>query len=105
MSILNVSRLSATGCQWLQAWNLTGDAFTHHPGDKPWISEMYGYSFGTAAANVWHKVNYEAMLYPGYTTYGAIAQLLFPASLILFQISKEGLTGCCLSPVNTPEVL
>lgn len=32
---------------------------------------MYGYSFGTAAANVWHHVDYEAMLYPGYTTYGA----------------------------------
>ncbi|EIE24386.1 hypothetical protein COCSUDRAFT_40799 [Coccomyxa subellipsoidea C-169] len=51
------------------AWNLTGDAFTHNPGDKPWISEMYGYSFGTASANVWHHVDYEAMLYPGYTTY------------------------------------
>ncbi len=54
----------------VQAWNLTGDAFTHNPGDKPWISEMYGYSFGTASANVWHHVDYEAMLYPGYTTYG-----------------------------------
>ncbi|BDA42986.1 Peptidyl serine alpha-galactosyltransferase [Coccomyxa sp. Obi] len=51
------------------AWNLTGDAFTHNPGDKPWISEMYGYSFGTASADVWHHVDYEAMLYPGYTTY------------------------------------
>jgi hypothetical protein len=30
----------------------------------------YGYSFGTAAADVWHKVNFEAMLYPGYSTYG-----------------------------------
>ncbi|CAL5222328.1 g4674 [Coccomyxa viridis] len=51
------------------AWNLTGDAFTKSPGEKPWISEMYGYSFGSAAADVWHKVNFEAMLYPGYTTY------------------------------------
>ncbi|CAK0787343.1 hypothetical protein CVIRNUC_010562 [Coccomyxa viridis] len=51
------------------AWNLTGDAFTKGPGEKPWISEMYGYSFGTAAADVWHKVNFEAMLYPGYSTY------------------------------------
>ena len=24
----------------LQAWNLTGDAFTKGPGEKPWISEM-----------------------------------------------------------------
>ena len=24
----------------VQAWNLTGDAFTKTPGDKPWISEM-----------------------------------------------------------------
>lgn len=30
----------------------------------------YGYSFGSAAADVWHKVNFEAMLYPGYSTYG-----------------------------------
>ena len=54
----------------MQAWNLTGDSFTHNPGDKPWISEMYGYAFGTASADVWHNVDYEAMLYPGYTTFG-----------------------------------
>ncbi len=64
-----------------QAWNLTGDAFTHNPGDKPWISEMYGYSFGTASANVWHHVDYEAMLYPGYTTYG-VHQLSFSHPLV-----------------------
>ncbi|KAK9819905.1 hypothetical protein WJX72_003823 [[Myrmecia] bisecta] len=47
------------------AWNLTGDHYSIHPGDKPWISEMYGYSYGTAHAGVWHKVDYSAMIYPG----------------------------------------
>ena len=50
------------------AWELTGDAYSAHPGDKPWISEMYGYSFGAAKADVWHTVNHNAMLYPGYET-------------------------------------
>lgn len=50
-----------------QAWNLTGDAFTHNPGEKPWISEMYGYSFGCSAADVWHKTDHSSMLYPGYS--------------------------------------
>lgn len=27
---------------------------------------MYGYSYGTAAADVWHTVDYNAMIYPGY---------------------------------------
>ena len=26
----------------LQAWELTGDAYSTHKGDRPWISEMYG---------------------------------------------------------------
>ena len=38
-----------------------------HPGDKPWISEMYGYSFGASTANVWHKWDTTSMIYP----YGA----------------------------------
>lgn len=49
------------------AWNLTGDDFAKKPGDKPWISEMYGYSFGCAKADVWHITHGEHMLYPGYT--------------------------------------
>ena len=51
---------------WLQAWNTTGDSYSIHPGDKPWISEMYGYSYACAAADVWHKVDFSAMLYPAY---------------------------------------
>jgi hypothetical protein len=35
-------------------------------------AEMYGYSFGTASADVWHKVDFEAMLYPSYLTYGVL---------------------------------
>lgn len=49
----------------LQAWNLTGDVFATHPGDRPWISEMYGYSFAAAKADVWHKSHLTAMIYPG----------------------------------------
>lgn len=52
----------------VQAWTLTGDAFTKHPGDKPWISEMYGYSYACSKSNVWHIVDHSAMLYPGYET-------------------------------------
>ena len=64
-------------CTALQAWNLTGDSYSVNPGDKPWISEMYGYSFGCAMADVWHKVDYSAMLYPGYFTTGQLQMELF----------------------------
>lgn len=40
------------------------------PGRKPWISEMYGYSFGASSSNVWHHVDYAAMLYPTYKPIG-----------------------------------
>ena len=39
------------------AWKLSGDIFTKKPGDKPWIAEMYGYSFAAARANIWHHTN------------------------------------------------
>lgn len=48
------------------AWKLTGDQYSKTPGDKPWISEMYGYSFACAKADVWHKTPEGMMLYPGY---------------------------------------
>lgn len=54
----------------VQAWRLTGDVYSKKPGDKPWISEMYGYSFGAAKAGVWHKYDEESMLYPGYVPNG-----------------------------------
>ncbi len=45
---------------------------------------MYGYSFGTASANVWHHVDYEAMLYPGYTTYGVnLLSFSHPVTVLL----------------------
>jgi hypothetical protein len=31
---------------------------------------MYGYSFGAAKANVWHKYLTTAMIYPGYLPIG-----------------------------------
>ena len=74
-------------CWWiylcgLQAWNLTGDAFTKGPGDKPWISEMYGYSYGTAAADVWHKVIQSAHMYPGYFTTGTSREHVVPQNAL-----------------------
>ena len=60
-----------------QAWQLSGDAYATHPGDKPWISEMYGYSFGAAKADVWHKYHTTAMIYPGYLPIGALQAGLF----------------------------
>ena len=35
---------------------------------------MYGYSFGTAAADVWHLTDHTAMLYPSYLPYTAAGQ-------------------------------
>ena len=54
----------------VQAWELSGDAYSTHKGDRPWISEMYGYSYGCAKADVWHLVHRTAMLYPGYDVSG-----------------------------------
>ena len=49
------------------SWANTGDIFNRNgKGGPPWISEMYGYSFGAAEAGVKHKVSDEFMLYPGY---------------------------------------
>lgn len=53
-----------------QAWRLAGDIFATKAGDKPWISEMYGYSFGAAKADVWHRYDSTAMLYPSYFSSG-----------------------------------
>ena len=53
-----------------QAWELSGDAYSTHKGDRPWISEMYGYSYGCSTADVWHLVHHTAMLYPGYEVSG-----------------------------------
>jgi len=71
-----------TRCIWMQAWNTTGDSYSIHPGDKPWISEMYGYSYACAAADVWHKVDFSAMLYPAYFS-ASESSRPFPLSLPL----------------------
>jgi hypothetical protein len=54
-----------------QAYRLSGDVYAIHPGDRPWISEMYGYAFGAANHNVWHKWDTFSMIYPGYEPRGA----------------------------------
>jgi len=48
-----------------QAWTLSGDSYTPHPGDRPWIAEMYGYSYGAAKAGIAHEWVENALLYPG----------------------------------------
>ena len=55
------------------------------PGGKSWISEMYGYSFAAATADVWHQqVDYSANLVPGY---GPIGELSFPFTSLLHTCS------------------
>eukprot|EP01023_Acetabularia_acetabulum_P037225 TRINITY_DN35252_c0_g1_i1.p2 TRINITY_DN35252_c0_g1~~TRINITY_DN35252_c0_g1_i1.p2 ORF type:complete len:196 (-),score=34.61 TRINITY_DN35252_c0_g1_i1:13-600(-) len=50
----------------VHAWNETGDQYATHPGDKPWISEMYGYVFAAANNDIWHIADRTSMLYPEY---------------------------------------
>ena len=79
----------------LQAWNTTGDSYAVNPGDKPWISEMYGYSYACAAADVWHKVDFSAMLYPAYfTTSKPLHLLLYDVAALCAYISAALLMGC-----------
>lgn len=78
---------------WLQAWNTTGDSYSIHPGDKPWISEMYGYSYACAAADVWHKVDFSAMLYPAYFSASKYKLASFAIYLDLLP-STPPCTGC-----------
>ncbi|KAG1673278.1 hypothetical protein FOA52_002558 [Chlamydomonas sp. UWO 241] len=48
------------------AWKYSGDSYATSAGSKPWISEMYGYSFGASKAGAWHKWDTTSMIYPGY---------------------------------------
>jgi peptidyl serine alpha-galactosyltransferase len=50
----------------VQAWHLSGDVYSTKAGRKPWISEMYGYSFAAAKHNMWHIIDRVSMIYPGY---------------------------------------
>jgi len=78
-TLMNTQDLRRVAPLWLKytedvrfdpdAWELSGDAYSIHPGDKPWISEMYGYSYACAKADVWHIVHHSAMLYPGYNVF------------------------------------
>ncbi|AQK94138.1 hypothetical protein ZEAMMB73_Zm00001d010484 [Zea mays] len=51
--------------------NITGDIY-----GMGWISEMYGYSFGAAEVGLWHKINDDIMIYPGYTPRPGIEPLI-----------------------------
>lgn len=53
-------------CGAVQAYKDSGDTASKK-GDRIWIAEMYGYSFGAAKTNVWHKWHHDFMLYPSYT--------------------------------------
>eukprot|EP00879_Flechtneria_rotunda_P017349 GHRR01018175.1.p1 GENE.GHRR01018175.1~~GHRR01018175.1.p1 ORF type:complete len:350 (+),score=62.58 GHRR01018175.1:1082-2131(+) len=70
-----------------EAWRLTGDVYSKHAGDKPWISEMYGYSFGAAKADVWHRYDEESMLYPGYMPKGIPRVLHYG---LLYSVNHKG---------------
>lgn len=49
-----------------QAYADSGDTASKK-GDRIWIAEMYGYSFGAAKSDVWHKWHNDFMLYPSYS--------------------------------------
>ncbi|MEW5312642.1 MAG: hypothetical protein WDW38_004261 [Sanguina aurantia] len=59
-----------------QAYRLSGDVYAITPGAQPWISEMYGYAFAAAKANVWHKWDISSMIYPEYEPRDGIPKLL-----------------------------
>ncbi len=53
-----------------EAWQLVGEPGLQ-PGARPWISEMYGWSFAAAALDIWHRAEGGIMIYPGYHPHGA----------------------------------
>lgn len=57
-----------------QAWRLTNDLLVE-PGGRPWIAEMYGFSFGAASAGVAFHWNRTAMIYPRDYPEGALVGL------------------------------
>ena len=52
-----------------EAWKLSGDQYVEK-GGRPWISEMYGYSFACAKSSVWHTWDTKVMHYPTYVPSG-----------------------------------
>jgi hypothetical protein len=77
---------------------------------------MYGYSYGCAAADVWHTVLHTAMLYPGYDVVGGwlgAAPLglkhacCFPSFLPLCCVREKGTEKGCLParPQQQPLLL
>ncbi|KXZ52846.1 hypothetical protein GPECTOR_8g229 [Gonium pectorale] len=70
-----------------QAYRLSGDVYAIHPGDRPWISEMYGYAFGAANHDVWHKWDTFSMIYPGYDPREGIPKLMHYG--LLFEVGKN----------------
>ncbi|KIZ01491.1 hypothetical protein MNEG_6466 [Monoraphidium neglectum] len=65
-------RRACGGVVVAEAWKYAGDTLARNQGDKPWLAEMYGYVFAAAKADVWHRWDKEAMLYPGYTPQGVV---------------------------------
>lgn len=43
-----------------------GDQYVTPQNHRAWISEMYGYVYGTAMADIEHIHNHDVMLYTGY---------------------------------------
>ncbi|GBF90906.1 hypothetical protein Rsub_03761 [Raphidocelis subcapitata] len=70
-----------------EAWHLSGDFYAAKPGDRPWISEMYGYAFGAAKAGLSHQSDEESMIYPGYVPQGVPRILHYG---LLWHLEYEG---------------
>lgn len=96
----------------LQAYKDSGDTASKK-GDRIWIAEMYGYSFGAAKTNVWHQWHHDFMLYPSYTPscescWQCRRGQQLPAEVFL-RLSMAGhcLTGACatLAGVSARRVL
>eukprot|EP00775_Hariotina_reticulata_P011815 gene11815-11959_t len=51
----------------MEAYKDSGDTAATKPGDRIWIAEMYGYTFGAANLGIWHRWSPDFMLYPSYT--------------------------------------
>jgi hypothetical protein len=70
-----------------EAWRLAGDFYATKRGDRPWISEMYGYSFAAAKLGLRHCWDEESMIYPGYTPAGVPRVLHYG---LLWHLDYEG---------------
>lgn len=85
-------RLAALCPAALQAYKDSGDTAAKKHGDRIWIAEMYGYAFGAANLDIWHKWSHNFMLYPAYTP------SCEPACMLTCWLACR---GCLQGPANS----